>query len=221
MFTAEDSVRIGEAVTRAEALSDGEIVTIVSAASDEYRDVPLYAALLAAFLLLAVVAAVPDLFVTLLDRIVGGWLVWTSGELLAVLLGLLAVTALLARWLFGLGAIPMAITPGTVKTHRVRRRALMLFRLSAENRTRARTGVMLYLSLAEHRAELIADAAINRKVRPETWGAAMAALIEAVRDDRPADGMVAAIERIGAVLGEHFPRSPDDTNELPDRLILL
>lgn len=221
MFTTQDSLRIGEAVTRAEAASDGEIVTIVSATSDEYRDIPLIAALLALFLALAVVAAAPAAFVTLLDRAIGGWGTWSPGELLAILLGALAVIALATHWIAGRSPIRMALTPGTAKTHRVRRRALTLFRLSAENRTRAKTGVMLYLSLAEHRAELIADAAINAKVRPETWGAAMAALIEAVRDDRPADGMVAAIEAIGAVLAEHFPRSPDDTNELPDRLILL
>ncbi|HEY0270247.1 MAG TPA: hypothetical protein VGC10_04575, partial [Sphingomonas sp.] len=80
---------------------------------------------------------------------------------------------------------------------------------------------LLYLSLAEHRAEIIADAAINAKVTPETWGDAMAALIDAVKDGRPGDGMVASIGKIGQVLAEHFPRSPDDTNELPDRLILL
>jgi putative membrane protein len=42
-----------------------------------------------------------------------------------------------------------------------------------------------------------------------------------VRKGRPGDGMVAAVERIGQVLAAHFPRSADDTNELPDRLILL
>jgi putative membrane protein len=49
----------------------------------------------------------------------------------------------------------------------------------------------------------------------------MAVLIEAVRKDRAGDGMVAAVERIGQVLAEQFPRSADDANELPDRLILL
>ena len=103
----------------------------------------------------------------------------------------------------------------------MRRRALLLFRLATENRTRAKTGVLLYLSIAERRAEIVADAAINGKVTPETWGEAMAVLLDAVRDGRPGDGMVASVEKIGQVLAAHFPRSPDDSNELPDRLILL
>jgi putative membrane protein len=80
---------------------------------------------------------------------------------------------------------------------------------------------MLYLSLAERRAEIIADSAIHSRVANDVWGDAMAALIVAVRDGRPGDGMADAVTRIGAILGAHFPRSADDTNELPDRLIEL
>jgi putative membrane protein len=49
----------------------------------------------------------------------------------------------------------------------------------------------------------------------------MHALIADTREGRPGDGIVAAIERVGAVLAEHFPRSADDSNEIPDRLIEL
>ncbi len=49
----------------------------------------------------------------------------------------------------------------------------------------------------------------------------MSDLIAEVKDGRPGDGMARAVERIGAVLAEHFPRSLADTNELPDRLIEL
>lgn len=221
MFNEADRIRVGEAVTRAESTSDGEIVTVVAAESDHYNDVVLHWAVLVLFLAIAVVAAAPAFFILQLDRIVGGWVTWTAGELIAILLFGLAVTFLVARWFFGLRPIRRALTPGATQARRVRRRALLLFKLSAENRTRAKTGVLLYLSLAEHRAEIVADASIAAKVTPETWGAAMAALIDAVKNGRPGDGMVAAIDQIGQVLAAHFPRSPDDTNELPDRLILL
>ncbi|WBO23019.1 TPM domain-containing protein [Sphingomonas abietis] len=221
MFNDTDRIRVGEAVTRAEAHSDGEIVTVVAAESDRYDDVVVHGAVLALFLAIAVVAAAPAFFVLILDRTIGGWVAWTPGELLAILLCGLAVTFLAARWLFGVPPIRMALTPAATKGRRVRRRALLLFRLATENRTRAKTGVLLYLSLAEHRAEIVADAAIASKVKPEMWGAAMAALIDAVKDGRPGDGMVESVTMIGQILAEHFPRSPDDTNELPDRLILL
>lgn len=220
-LSEQDRIRVGEAVARAEAASDGEIVTVVSEFSDPYHDAVLHWALLVAFLALAVVASAPDFFVRKLDGVFGGWLVWTPRELMTALLALVLVKFLVARWVFGLKAIRFALVPASTKARRVRRRAVLLFRLATENRTRAKTGVLLYLSIAERRAEIVADAAISAKVAPETWGEAMAVLLDAVRDGRPGDGMVASVEKIGQVLSAHFPRSPDDTNELPDRLILL
>ena len=75
--------------------------------------------------------------------------------------------------------------------------------------------------MGERRAEIIGDEAITSVTTPETWGEAMAALLSHVREGRVADGMVAAIEQIGVVLAAHFPRSADDKNEIPDKLIEL
>ena len=86
-------------------------------------------------------------------------------------------------------------------------------------RTHGRTGILIYLSLDEHRAEIVADEAIAAKVAPEVWGDAMAAMLAHLRDGRLADGLVAAVEKVGVVLAAHFPRAEDDRNELPDRLI--
>jgi putative membrane protein len=102
----------------------------------------------------------------------------------------------------------MALTPAATKQRRVRRRAVELFRAAAERRTAGRTGVLLYLSLLEHRAEIVVDEAIHAKVAPEVWGDAMAALLEEVKAGRPAAGMVRAVDLIGAVLAEHFPSAP-------------
>jgi putative membrane protein len=103
----------------------------------------------------------------------------------------------------------------------VRRRALAVFRAAAERRTAGRTGIRIYLSMDEHRAEIIGDEAITSVTTAETWGEAMADLIAHVRQGRVADGMVAAINDIGVVLSEHFPRSAEDKNEIPDKLIEL
>ena len=100
-------------------------------------------------------------------------------------------------------------------------RAIDLFKVGAERRTHGRTGILIYLSMREHRAEIVADEAIASKVSPETWGEAMAAMLVEIKAGRCAEGMIAAVERVGAVLAEHFPRAEDDQNELPDRLIEL
>ena len=68
---------------------------------------------------------------------------------------------------------------------------------------------------------VIADEAILKVTDDHTWGEAMASLVGEVRQGRPADGIVAAIERVGAVLAEHFPRTDGDINEIPDKLIEL
>ena len=71
-LTEADHARVTAAVTAAEALTDGEIVTIVANRSDSYHDVALHWALLAMFLALALVATAPDFFLGLLDR-ADGW----------------------------------------------------------------------------------------------------------------------------------------------------
>ena len=115
----------------------------------------------------------------------------------------------------------LLLTPSATKERRVRRRAISIFKAGTEWRTVGRTGVLIYLSMGERRAEIVADEAITKVTTPETWGEAMAALLVEVKAGRPGDGIVAAIERVGVVLAEHFPRSVTDTNEIPDKLIEL
>lgn len=222
MLSEADRARIDAAVAGAERETDGEIVTIVAGRSDAYHDVGLHWALLAMLLVLALVAWQPGPAEWVYGKLTGDpWSEVPAGALLTIALVLMALTFLVVRVLLAKDALRIALTPPGTRTRRVRRRALLLFRASTERRTKASTGVLLYLSLVERRAELVADAAIHSKVAPEVWGDAMAALVAAVKDGRPGDGMAEAVTQIGKVLAEHFPRRPGDTNELPDRLILL
>jgi putative membrane protein len=217
-----DHTRVTAAVKRAEAQTDGEIVTIVTRRSDGYTDVALHWAVLAMLFMLAVLAAWPGMALWIHAHVVDAWAQRVPpAELFAIALVLVALKFLLFRLLLAWMPLRMALVPGAIKSRRVRDRSIALFRVGAEKRTRARTGVLLYVSLAEHRAEIVADESIASKVEPEVWGEAMAALVVALKDGRPGDGMAAAVERIGVVLAEHFPRSSDDINELPDRLIEL
>ena len=220
---SEDRQHVAEAVKAAEATTDGEIVAIAAKQSDAYHDVVLHWAVIGMFLLLAIQAALPGHFVPVLDwALRGGWGDhWPVWFLLTAELLMLAAAFLVLRFALSPIAIRMVLTPKSTKSRRVRARAVLLFRASIESRTATRTGVLLYLSEAEHRAEIVADAAIHAKVPDTAWGEAMALLLDAVRDDRPGDGMVAAIGAIGRVLAEHFPRTGTDPNELPDRLIEL
>lgn len=218
-----DRQRVAQAVSAAEASTDGEVMAILARCSDAYHDVAINWAAFGMFLVLAIQAIVPGHFVPALDwALRGGWgAAWPGWLLLtAELLGLALVFIVLQFALRPLGA-RMLLTPRSTKAKRVRARAILLFRTSIESRTATRTGVLLYVSEAEHGAEIVADTAIHAKVPQEAWGEAMALLLDAIRDGRPGDGIVAAVAAIGRVLAEHFPHTGTDPNELPDRLIEL
>lgn len=220
-ITDADIELVTQAVTDAETRSDAEIATIVSERSDNYNDVPLIWAALVALLAMSVYAAFPDVYLGLLDRLSGGWHVWMMREWLTILVFATTIKFLATRYIVGWWPLRMAFTPGRTKTRRVRARAIALFKASTEQRTASRTGVLVYLSLAEHRAEIVADEAIVAKVKPEEWGAAMALLIDELKQDRPGAGMAAAVNAIGDVLAVHFPRTGTDPDEMPNRMICL
>ncbi|HXG99112.1 MAG TPA: hypothetical protein VNI79_01710 [Sphingomicrobium sp.] len=220
-LNAQDHALVSTAIAAAEARSDGEIVAISTERSDAYHDVGLHYAVLGLFLTLAWFAAVPDCLEAFHSQI-NGWSAEPGLRELLLLLLLFALAAFLAV-LFICKYMPLrlALTPGSTKTRRVRRRAIELFKAGAERRTVGRTGILIYLSLGEHRAEIVADEAITSVTTPDTWGEAMAALLVEVKAGRPGEGIAAAVAIIGEVLADHFPKSGDDTNEIPDKLIEL
>ena len=220
-LTEEDHARVSAAIAAAEAKSDGEIIAIAADRSDSYHDVGLHYAVLVLFLVLAFFAAWPNQLELWWTRLMGWTADPTQRELLTLLLGFALLKFLAVLFILKWMPLRLALTPGATKTRRVRRRAVMLFKTGGERRTIGRTGILIYLSMGEHRAEIIGDEAITAVTTPETWGEAMAALITEVKAGRPGDGIVAAVEQIGAVLAEHFPKSSTDTNEIPDKLIEL
>ncbi|MEJ7925404.1 hypothetical protein WG908_01385 [Sphingobium sp. AN641] len=217
-----DHALVTAAVSQAERQTDGEIVTIVAQNSDAYHDAGLHWAIGAVFLALSIVAVFPGHFRNAFAHLIGSWdhhiEDWTF---LTLLLGLLIVKFLAVRYALAWRPLRMALTPRSTKRRRARRRAILLFRAMAQGRTRGRTAVLIYVSIDEHHAELVADSAINEKVAPVIWGEAMAALIDGVRAGEAGRGMADAVAKVGEVLALHFPRSADDSNELPDRLIEL
>jgi putative membrane protein len=221
-LTDSDRDKVSQAISAAEGGSAGEIVAVAAPISDAYHDVALHWALVPLFAVLAWAAWRPTALVWWYDALFGGWHAEpTLGQLLTFLMALAAlkftVALLILKWM----PLRLLLTPAATKHHRVRRRAVAIFKSAAERRTVGRTGILIYLSMAERRAEIVGDDAITGVTTPETWGEAMAALLVEVKAGRVGDGIVAAVERIGVVLAEHFPRSAVDRNEIPDKLIEL
>ena len=217
-----DHQRVSSAVAAAEAHTAGELVTVVADRSDGYSDVALIWAALVSFVSLALYALFPEFYLRLIESMLGGWNhEWTYREVLLLACGAATAKFLIVWLLLHWAPLRFALIPGRIRTARALARAVDLFKVGAERRTHGRTGILIYLSMREHRAEIVADEAITSIVPPETWGDAMAAMLVEIRQGRVADGMIAAVERVGRVLAEHFPRADDDINELPDRLIEL
>jgi len=219
-LTAQEHKRVTDAVAKAERGTAGEIVTVVAERSDGYTDVALAWSALAALLALCTLAIVPDPFLALYDRLSGGWVHdWTPRQICSLAAGVAALSFGAMMLLQMIPALRFFLVPTPIKAKRVHERALKAFRIGAEHRTAGGTGILIYLSMREHRAEILGDAPIASVVSGDTWSATLEALLSGVRQGDVAGGMCAAVERVGAILAEHFPRQEDDVNELPDRLI--
>lgn len=217
-----DHLLVTAAVAEAERHTSGEIVTIVADLSDHYEDVGVAWASAAVALALFCYMLFPDFYLGIIDRMTGGWAhEYSTREYLALLLAALGFkwfgTWLILKWM----PLRMALTPRHIKLARVRGRAVSMFKVGTEAKTVGRTGVLLYLSMKEHRAEIVADEEIAKLVAPEVWGDAMVALLDRVKAGKPGEGMAEAVRQMGIVLAEHFPKGSENPNELPDRLIEL
>ncbi|MEO1489022.1 MAG: TPM domain-containing protein [Pseudomonadota bacterium] len=224
-LTPEQHKIVSDAVGEAELNTSGEILTVLADRSDGYTDIALWWSLAASFTIMSIFAVLPQPFLDLWDDLVvaaffGGWQHdWTTGELASatIALGLLSFTIAMVIQLWE--PLKFAAIPSPVKTTRVHNQAIKHFKVGADGRTGGRTGILIYLSMQEHRAEIVADEPIAEKVSAEIWGEAMADMLRHIKDGRIAEGMAAGVKDVGFVLSQHFPRADDDENELPDRLI--
>ncbi|WP_128893114.1 TPM domain-containing protein [Erythrobacter sp. HKB08] len=211
---------VTQAVRDAELTTSGEIVTVLADRSDGYSDIVLAWCALAAFTAMSVFAIWPDVLIGWADQLTGDWgTEWSIAEVISMVLTVGVATFGIVWLVLRIDALRFRTIPGPVKSDRVRERAVKHFKVGAERRTHGRTGILIYLSMREHRAEIVADEPIAVKVDAEVWGNAMADMLVEIRKGCIAEGLAAGVRDVGEVLSQHFPRAEDDENELPDRLI--
>ena len=210
VFSDEEKQQIAQAIGEAEATTSGEIVVVVAKDSDDYRFIALlWAALLALTLPLLLIYA---------PRLTGWRLAFAGPEVLYLIqLAAFIVLALFFQW----SPVRYALAPRRVRARRVRRAALEQFIARNLHTTSQRTGVLIYVSLAERQAEIIADDGIASKTDPKVWQEAVAALTNNIDAGHPVDGFVATIHHCGQALAAHFPPGLSEINEQPNHLIEL
>jgi putative membrane protein len=205
-MTPEEHARVAEAVRRAEEKTSGEIFCVLARASDSYFFPSAFFVTIAVLVVGLIVAFLLDYW----------WLSIGLPEFVMLqFLGVLA--ALLVLRVFP--AIRVHYVPHSVRRRRAHDNAVRQFLAHNIHLTGERTGVLLFLSMEERYAEVIADSGINERVGQEDWDRIVGLLVSHAGKDRLAEGFCEAVEEVGALLALHFPPAPDNRNELDDHLV--
>jgi len=201
-ISAQDRERISRAIRAAEARTTGEIVCVLARSSSDAPALPILVAAIVAL-------ALPWLLV--------GFTAMTVHRILSV--QILVFLALLLILL--LPRVRLALVPRKARRAVAHRVAMEQFAIRGIARTKDRSGILIFVSLAEHYARIIADDGISARVAQSEWQGAIDALVAHMRDGRIAEGFITAIDVCGNALATHFPRNGANRDELPDRIYVI
>lgn len=197
-----DRARISAAIRAGEARTSGEIVCVLAQSSTGATALPV---LLAAALALALPWLLMAMTALPLQRILE--------------LQLVAFLALLI--VLSLPGVRVALVPPAARRAAAHRVALEQFRSRGIARKKDRAGILIFVSLAERYARIVADDGIAARVRQTQWQQAVDALAAHMREEHIADGFIAAIDACATILAENFPAVGPGRDELPDRIYVI
>jgi putative membrane protein len=201
-ISESDRQRISAAIHAAEAKTSGEIVCVLAQTSSDASGLPILLAALVAL-------ALPWLLVA-----------FTALTVHRILLLQVAVFLALAA-VFCLPRVRVALLPRAARRAVAHGVALEQFAIRGIARKKDRSGILIFVSLAEHYARIVADEGIAARVPQSEWQGAVDALVAHCGSGRIADGFISAIGTCGAVLAAHFPRAAGSRDELPDRIYVI
>jgi putative membrane protein len=200
-LTREDHEAVSAAIQQAEQRTCGQIVCVLAHESSDYAYIPILWASA-----LALLTPWPLMMLTQ----------WSVQWIFLAQIAVFILAGLAFTWM----PVRLLLVPRPTQRAQAHRAALEQFVVRRIAHTKNRCGILIFVSLAEHYARIIADEGIAQKVAAAEWQAAIDALTAHIRDGHVGQGFVAAIERCGAVLAAHAP--PDGSpNALPDRLYVM
>ncbi len=207
-LTDDERTRVTATVKEAEKQTAGEIVVMIISASYHY---PM------ANVIGAVVFSLP--LALIFATLTGEWL-WIGGRNMWLFLGFLTVFFIffheIIRRSFWLKRC--FISEREFKEE-VEEAAITNFFNQGLYRTRDETGVLVLVSVFEHKVRVLADKGINARVQEGQWDNIVKIIVDGIKQKRQAEAICEAVEKIGNLLKEHFPIKPDDTNELRNLII--
>lgn len=202
LFTHEQLDQVAEAINTVECETDAELVTVLARQADNYLYIP------------TLWAAVIALLIPALLKLSPFWL--SENELFLIQwLNFIALALL-----FRVPGIMMQLVPRSVKHWRARNLARTQFLENNLHHTKGETGVLIFISEAEHYVEIIADRGISQHVSNEQWQNIVNALTASIKRKQTLEGMLRCITDCGAILKQHSPAT-GSKNELPNHLVVL
>lgn len=193
---------LAAAINEQEKRTDAELVTVLAHQADDYRYITTLWAALLSLLVPAVLLFVPH------------WL--TSFEALLLQWGVLLVLAVLFRF----KPVQFRLVPRGLQRQRAASLARTAFLQQGLHHTRDDTGLLIFVSEAEHYVEILADQGIARHVSDEEWQAIVDAFVRRVKAGQVALGFQEAVTACGDKLAAHVPATREK-NELPNHLVVL
>jgi putative membrane protein len=203
-FTPEAREKIIRAVAEAERQTSGEIVPYIVESSDDYDE----AQWRGVSLVLVVTIALLSFWLRYSEM----WLPIGCFEIIGISLLLGLISALLIQWVSPLKRL---FAGRDLMKRRVELKAAQAFITEEVFKTRERTGVLIYISMMERQVLVVGDSGINAKVKLSDWEEAVSLIIKGIKEKKPVEGIVTAIELCGSLLKKYGVEiRPDDTDEL-------
>lgn len=202
MITKDEQNTVEKAIEQAESKTDAELVVVLAQTSDNYLYIPTLVAAIVALASPTILMFVP-MWLDAIDTLLLQWAVFIG------LTGVLRIPGIL-----------YALIPPAVKQYRAGNLARRQFLEQNLHHTHDDSGVLIFISAAEHYVEIIADRGIAQHVPNDVWQTDVDQLTAAIRAGKAAEGICQCIESCGEKLALHVPAT-SQKNELPNHLVLL
>ena len=207
-LTEQELERIESAVTKAEKKTAGEIVCMIESSSYAYP------------MANVIGAAVLGLPLSLLAAPLLGGLLWLGTNNMWLFVGIFGIMFFIFYWFVGHTAwLKRFFISKREIEEEVEEAAITNFFSHGLYRTRDATGILIYISVFEHKVWVLADHGINEKVPEGQWDEIVSKITNGIKEKRVADAICEAVDAIGTMLQTHFPVKADDTDELRNVII--
>jgi putative membrane protein len=217
-FSPENLERVNNAIKKAERKSTGEITVSVIKESYDYAAQELMFGIFAGLVYFLIMM----LCIHRVEPVIQSMFWDYSPHYLLAFYGFSSFLVIFIFYLIGnIPFMDRLIVSRKLMQKKVNERAVRHFMESGVYNTKDRTGILIFISILEKRAELLADRGISKKIPQHKWDSIMDHLIQGIKSNQFIDHIQEAISECGELLAHHFPVDPDDRNELCDDLQVL